>query len=103
MEDGSERPMRFEKLSETGFYLGAGGYHDGDNHHHGSWRGELQVDGDYTADASQLDVLERYKQFRDCMIRVEDPVGGGIGWGNCQTYIHGPRPEFGLSGDEPTL
>jgi hypothetical protein len=103
MEDGSERPMRFEKLSETGFYLGAGGYHGGDNHHHGSWRGELQVDGDYTADASQLLVLERYKQFRDCMIRVEDPVGRGIGWGNCQTYIHGPWPEFGLSGNEPML
>ena len=24
MADGTERPMRFEKLSETGFYLGAG-------------------------------------------------------------------------------
>jgi hypothetical protein len=103
MEDGSERPMRFEKLSETGFYLGAGGYHGGDNHHHGSWRGELQVDGDYAADASQSEVLARYSQFRDCMIRVEDPVGGGIGWGNCQTYIHGPWPEFGLSGDEARL
>lgn len=103
MEDGSERPMTFEKLSETGFYLGAGGYHGGDNYHHGSWRGELHVDGDYSADASQLDVLQRYKQFRDCMIRVEDPVGGGIGWGNCQTYVHGPWPQFGLSGDEPTL
>lgn len=103
MEDGSERPMRFEKLSETGFYLGAGGYHGGDDHHHGSWRGELHVDGDHAMDASQAGVLERYKQFRDCMIRIEDPVGGGIGWGNCQTYIHGPWPEFGLSGDEPML
>lgn len=103
MEDGTERPMRFEKLSETGFYLGAGGYHGGDNHHHGSWRGELHVDGDYTEDASHPEVLARYKQFRDCMIRVEDPVGGGVGWGNCQTYVHGPWPEFGLSGEEPTL
>ncbi len=103
MADGSERPMRFETLSDTGFYLGAGGYHGGDNHHHGSWRGELHVDGDHAADASRPDVLQRYKQFRDCMIRVEDPVGGGIGWGNCQTYIHGPWPEFGLSGNEPAL
>jgi hypothetical protein len=103
MEDGSERPMRFEKLSETGFYLGAGGYHGGDDHHHGSWRGELHLDGSYAADASEADVLTRYGQFRDCMIRVEDPVGGGIGWGNCQTYIHGPWPEFGLSGNEADL
>ncbi len=103
MEDGSERPMRFEKLSETGLYLGAGGYHGGDNYHHGSWRGELHVDGAYAADTSVTDVVERYTQFRDCMIKIEDPVGGGIGWGNCQTYIHGPWPEFGLSGDEPSL
>ena len=103
MADGSERPMVFEKISETGFYLGAGGYHGGDNYHHGSWRGELHLDGAYSADASQAGELERYKQFRDCMIRVEDPVGGGVGWGNCQTYIHGPWPEFGLSGDEPML
>lgn len=103
MEDGSERPIRFEKLSETGFYLGAGGYHGGDDYHHGSWCGELNIEGDHAVDASQPDVLERYKQFRDCMIKVEDPVGGGVGWGNCQTYVHGPWPEFGLSGDEPNL
>ncbi len=103
MEDGSERPMAFNKISETGFYLGAGGYHGGDDHYHGSWRGELHVDGDHVADASAPDVLARYKQFRDCMIKVEDPVGGGVGWGNCQTYIHGPWPDFGLSGDEPLL
>jgi hypothetical protein len=103
MDDGSERPMRFEKLSETGFYLGAGGYHGGDDHHHGSWRGELHVDGDHVADASSPEVLGRYSQFRDCMIRVEDPVGGGIGWGNCQTYVHGAWPQFGLDGDEPRL
>lgn len=101
MEDGSERPMRFEKLSETGFYLGAGHYHGGDGEFHGSWRGQLHVDGDYISDASQPEVIERYKQFRDCMIRVEDPVGGGVGWGNCQTYVHGAWPQFGLSGDEP--
>ncbi|MFT4518632.1 MAG: hypothetical protein ACI9JM_001017 [Halioglobus sp.] len=103
MDDGSERPMQFEKLSETGFYLGAGGYHGGDNHHHGSWRGELQVDGAYTSDASTPSEVERYTQFRDCMIKVEDPIGGGIGWGNCQTYVHGLWPEFGLSGGEPRL
>ena len=101
MEDGSERSLIFEKLSETGFYLGAGHYHGGDGHHHGSWRGQLHVDGDCVADAADMAIVERYKQFRDCMIVVEDPVGGGIGYGNCQTYIHGAWPEFGLSGEEP--
>lgn len=101
MEDGSERPMRFEKLSETGFYLGAGHYHGGDGEYHGSWRGEFHLDGDYASDASAPAVVERYKQFRDNMIRVEDPVGGGVGYGNCQTYISGSWPQFGLSGDEP--
>lgn len=96
MEDGSERPMRFEKLSETGFYLGAGHYHGGDSHFHGSWRGPLHLDGDYVSNAAEPAVIERYQQFRDCMIKVEDPVGGGIGWGNCQTYIHGSWPEYGL-------
>ncbi len=101
LEDGSEYPLRFEKLSETGFYLGAGHYHGGDGHHHGSWRGQLHVDGDYVTDAADPGVVERYHQFRDCMIRVEDPVEGAVGYGNCQTYIHGAWPEFGLSGDEP--
>lgn len=102
MQDGSERPLVFEKLSETGFYLGSGHYHGGDGHYHGSWRGELHVDGDHVVDAAEPGVLDRYKQFRDCLIRVEDPVGGGVGIGNCQTWVHGAWPDFGLSGDEPT-
>jgi hypothetical protein len=103
LEDGSTRPLHFEKLSETGFYLGAGHYHGGDGHYHGSWRGALHVDGDHVVNAADMDVIERYKQFRDCMIRVQDPVGGGIGYGNCQTHIHGAWPEFGLTGEEPIL
>ncbi len=101
LDDGSERPMQFEKVSETGFYLGAGHYHGGDGHYHGSWRGQLHLDGDHVADASALENIERYKQFRDCIIRVTDPIGGGVGYGNCQTHIHGAWPDFGLSGDEP--
>lgn len=103
MEDGSERSMPFEKISETGFYLGAGHYHGGDGQYHGSWRGELKVDGVYVEDAGAPAVVERYSQFRDCMIRIEDPMGGGVGYGNCQTHVHGAWPEFGLSGTEPML
>lgn len=101
MENGSERRLVFEKLSETGFYLGAGHYHGGDGNYHGSWRGQLHVDGDHVNDAANPDVIQRYHQFRDCMIRVEDRETGAIGVGNCQTYINGPWPQFGLTGDEP--
>ncbi len=101
MQDGSERPLVFEKLSEVGFYLGAGHYHGGDGQFHGSWRGRLHVDGDHVDDAAAPAVIERYHQFRDCMIRVEDPVDGAVGYGNCQTHIHGAWPDFGLTGDEP--
>ncbi|MDY0006989.1 MAG: hypothetical protein RBS22_09200 [Spongiibacteraceae bacterium] len=101
LADGSERPLSFEKVSETGFYLGAGHYHGGDGRYHGSWRGELHVDGDHVTDASAPAVIARYGQFRDCVIRVRDPAGGGVGYGNCQTYVHGSWPEFGLTGSEP--
>jgi hypothetical protein len=103
LEDGSERRLTFEKLSETGFYLGAGHYHGGDGHHHGSWRGVLHVDGDHVSNAAELEVIQRYHQFRDCMIRVVDEHTGAVGYGNCQTHVHGAWPEFGLSGDEPML
>jgi len=99
LADGSERTLPFEKIGETGFYLGAGHYHGGDGHYHGSWRGEFFLDGDHVPDAACPDVIARYGQFRDCLIRVTD--GDAIGIGNCQTYIHGAWPEFGLSGNEP--
>lgn len=101
MEDGSDRRLKFEKLSETGFYLGSGHYHGGDGHHHGSWRGQFQLDGDHVENAAQPEVIARYHQFRDCMIRVEDVTTGAVGFGNCQTHVHGAWPDFGLSGDEP--
>ena len=53
------------------------------------------------ANAADPEVITRYNQFRDCMIRVVDTHTGAIGFGNCQTYVHGAWPEFGLSGDEP--
>jgi hypothetical protein len=97
MEDGSDRSMRFEPISDTGFHLGAGLYHGFDGKYHGSWRGALNVEGDYFQDCTTADSVARLNQFRDCMIRVEDPAGGGIGWGNCQTWVHGPWPDYGLS------
>lgn len=103
LSDGSKRVLEFESVSDLGFYLGAGHYHGGDGKYHGSWRGEFHLDGDYVADTSDLDTIKRYGQFRDCIIKVTDLEHGDIGYGNCQTHIHGAWPEFGLSGDEPML
>ena len=37
----------------------------------------------------------RVHQLRDCLIQVDDPVGGGHGWGNMQTLAAGPHPAAG--------
>ena len=103
LSDGTERLLEFEAVSDLGFYLGAGHYHGGDGKFHGSWRGELFIDGDHVTDATDIDIISRYGQFRDCIIRVTDVAEGAVGYGNCQTHIHGAWPEFGLNGNEPML
>jgi hypothetical protein len=30
------------------------------------------------------------------MVRVDDPIGGGVGVGNLQSLFSGPHPELGL-------
>jgi hypothetical protein len=96
MADGSERLLTAEAVSDTGFHLGAGLYHGFDGKHHGSWMGPLNVEGEYFADCTAPESLARLNQFRDCMIRVHDHHTGATGWGNCQTYVLGRWPEFGL-------
>ena len=99
MGDGSERPITIEVLRDTGVQLGAGLYFGLDGHHHGEWRGELLVEGEHIADCRPADVARRLHQIRDTAVRVIDPVGGGIGWGNCQPIAAGPWPELGLADD----
>jgi hypothetical protein len=31
------------------------------------------------------------------VIRVDDPVGGGTGWGNLQSIVLGAHPDLGLT------
>ena len=99
MEDGSERPIEIEVLSDTGVQLGAGLYFGFDGHHHGELRGDLHVDGEHIADCRPPEVARRLHQIRDTAVRVVDPVGGGEGWGNCQPIAAGPWPELGLADD----
>jgi hypothetical protein len=102
MEDGSERPLAVDVLSDTGVQLGAGLYFGFDGHHHGEFRGELHVDGERIPDCRPAEVARRLHQIRDTAIRIEDPVGGGVGFGNCQPIAAGPWPELGLA-DESWL
>jgi hypothetical protein len=98
--DGTERPVGFEAMGDTGFHLGTGLYFGLDDHFHGEWRGASHVDGEYFRDCTERATAERIHQIRDAIVRVDDPVGGGRGWGNLQTTITGAWPDEGL--DEET-
>lgn len=98
-EDGMERPLHVEVLGDTGVHLGAGLYFGFDGHHHGEFRGELHVDGERIADCRPAEVARRLHQIRDTVVRVTDPVGGGVGVGNMQPIAAGPWPGLGLADD----
>ena len=99
MGDRTERPFRINVLGDTGVQLGAGLYFGLDGHHHGEWRGEFHLDGEHIVDCRPSQVARRLHQLRDTAVRIEDPVGGGVGVGNCQVIAAGPWPELGLADD----
>lgn len=101
MVDGRPRTLIARASGDTGFHLGAGLYHGFDGKRHGSYRGPLAVEGEYFADCSTAESVARLNQFRDCLVVVTDQETGATGWGNCQTYVAGPWPEFGLP-ESPT-
>jgi hypothetical protein len=103
MADGSARPITLTPMGDTGFHLGAGLYFGFDDHWHGEWRGPLHVDGEHIADCSDPAVARRLHQMRDCLVRVDDPVGGGTGWGNTQSIFSGPHPDLGLTVEQSFL
>ena len=96
MSDGSTRPITVEKLDDTGLPLGAGLYFGLDGKFHGTYRGALEVEGEHVADVTEPDAARRLHQLVDHVVRVEDPVGGGVGVGNLQTLFVGPIPDLGL-------
>lgn len=54
------------------------------------------LEGEYFADCSMPEAVQRLNQFRDCLVQLRDEHTGAIGWGNCQTFITGAWPEMGL-------
>ncbi len=100
MVDGSNRTLTVEVISDTGFHLGAGLYFGFDGHYHGGWRGALHTDGERITDCTSLDTARRLHQMRDTVVRIDDPAGGGRGWGNWQPTIIGPREAIGLAAED---
>lgn len=96
MADGRQRVLTARPVSDTGFHLGGGLYHGLDGKFHGQWRGRQHLEGEYFADCSLPETVARLNQFRDCVIEMRDSETGAVGWGNCQTYVHGAWPELGL-------
>ena len=97
MSDGTAREMRITALSATGFHLGAGLYFGFDGHWHGEWRGRQHLDGEHIENCTTYDEARRLHQLRDCIVRIDDPVGGGgVGVGNLQSIFAGPHPDLGL-------
>jgi hypothetical protein len=99
MPDGSARPLRITPVSDTGFHLGSALYFGLDGQWHGQWRGSLHVEGEYVADCTGPEQLRRLHQLRSAVVRVEDPVGGGVGYGDCQTLAVGPDEAMGLTAE----
>ncbi len=103
MADGSARPLTLRPISDTGFHLGPGLYHGFDGQAHGQWRGPLHVGGEYLPDCSDPVTARRVHQHRDCVIRVDDPVGGGTGIGNLQSIVIGADAPMGLTAEASFL
>jgi len=101
--DGSDRPVTLESVGETGTHLGLGLYFGLDGREHGQWRGRRHVEGEYVADCADPANARRIHQIRNTIVRVEDPVGGGSGWGDLQTTIVGAWPELGLTDESSFL
>jgi hypothetical protein len=95
--DGSRRPVKVEAAGSTGFYLATGGYLGYQGRNLGQRVGDFVVDGNHVTDTDDPKVAHELHQLRDLLVRVEDPVGGGVGFGNLETFAVGEFPERGLT------
>ncbi len=97
MEGGGVRPFAIEPVGETRTVLGAGGLYFGyKGRYQGQVMGKLHVDGERVDDTTDPAFCREAHQNRDTLVRVEDPVGGGSGWGILNSEIVGAWPDLGL-------
>ena len=99
LDDGSTRSFGVEVLGDTGFHLGTGLYFGWNGHHHGEWRGALNVEGEYVADCRTPENARLLHQIRDTVVRITDRAENAVGYGNMQPIIVGTWPELGLDAD----
>ncbi|EHB45728.1 hypothetical protein MycrhDRAFT_6476 [Mycolicibacterium rhodesiae JS60] len=101
--DGTERPLTVTAAGPTGFHLGTAGYYGWNDWVYGEWVGELRVEGNHVTDCDDPVNARKLHQLRDLLVRVEDPVGGGVGFGNMETFALGAVPELGLTAENSFL
>ena len=87
METGEERIIEVEALGDSGFFLKTAGYGPWKEHIHGSWQGQLHLDGEYIADCWADESQDVLGQFRDTPIRVRE--GDASGYGIMESIITG--------------
>lgn len=78
LQSGEQRCLAIEPVSDTGFHLGTGLYFGLDGKHHGQWRGELHMDGEWFDDCTNIETAKRIHQIRDCLVKVTD--GDAVGY-----------------------
>ncbi|MGE4322986.1 MAG: hypothetical protein AB7E60_08140 [Sphingobium sp.] len=91
--NGERRKVEVTPLGNSGFYLRTGNYGGWNGVRHGSWQGELHVDGEYIPDIIQE--LPRIGQLRDVPIMVRD--GDAVGYGIQESIYQGVFPELDLT------
>jgi hypothetical protein len=101
--DGTKRPLTITAAGPTGFHLGTAGYYGWNDWVLGQWVGELKVEGNHVTNCDHPETARQLHQLRDLLVRVEDPVGGGVGVGNAETFAFGSVPDLGLSAENSFL
>jgi hypothetical protein len=101
--DGTKRPLTITAAGPTGFHLGTAGYYGWNDWVRGQWVGELKLEGNHVTNCDHPDTARQVHQLRDFLVRVEDPVGGGVGVGNAETFALGAFPDLGLSAENSFL
>lgn len=95
MLQGGTRTIEIEAVGPSGVHLGPGLYLGYEGKKHGSWKGPLEVEGDFIADTLDIETLRKVHQLRDCPIRARE--GEMIGYGIMETIVHGADEELGLT------
>ena len=101
MQQGGTHSVTVDVVGTSGVHLGPGLYLGFDGRKHGSWRGELEVEGEFFPDTLDVTTLKRIRQLRDCPIRVTE--GSASGYGIMETIIHGAHPAMGLTAENSII